>query len=106
MMIRRPTVIPRFPGVAKSLPRRDRRSWGILDVQSGHDPRSNAETREIGYGNVGAMVGSRAGAVLKEPVSSPRHLKLLVRISRKQLSCAFQPKGYRTYRAETPVDAE
>ena len=50
-------------------------------------------------------VGSRAGAVLTEPVSSPRHLKLLVRISRKQLSCALRLKGYGTYRLDAPVDA-
>ena len=33
----------------------DRRSWGILDVRSGHDPGSNVDQRDIGYGNAGAM---------------------------------------------------
>ena len=51
-------------------------------------------------------VGSRAGAVTENirPVSCPRHLKPLVRISRKRLSCRLPPPGYATYRTATAAD--
>ena len=44
-------------------------------------------------------VGSRTGAVPLRPVSSPRHVKRSVRISRTTLSCRLHPKGYGTYQA-------
>ena len=49
--------------------------------------------------NVSIAVGSRTGAVPLRPVSSPRHVKRSVRISRTTLSCRLHPKGYGTYQA-------
>ena len=54
-MIGRPAVIPRFPVVARSLPRLRSSLLGHPRRSIGTRSRSNAETREIGYGNVGAM---------------------------------------------------
>src|SRR5262245_62116545 len=44
-------------------------------------------------------VGSRAGAVHKVPVSSPRPIERRIRVSRTPLSCPLRIKGYVTYRA-------
>ena len=44
-------------------------------------------------------VGSRAGAVRKAPVSSPRPFERRIQISRTPLSCRLRAKSYATYRA-------
>ncbi len=44
-------------------------------------------------------VGSRAGAVLDEPVSSPRPFERRKQFSRTPLSCRLRVKSYATYRA-------
>jgi len=46
-----------------------------------------------------AAVGSRAGAVRKAPVSSPRPFERRIQISRTPLSCRLRAKSYATYRA-------
>jgi len=45
------------------------------------------------------LVGSRAGAVRKAPVSSPRPFERRIQISRTPLSCRLRAKSYATYRA-------
>jgi len=47
----------------------------------------------------GSHVGSRAGAVRKAPVSSPRPFERRIQISRTPLSCRLRAKSYATYRA-------
>src|SRR5215831_10289813 len=46
-----------------------------------------------------ASVGSRAGAVHKVPVSSPRPVERRIRVSRTPLPCRLRIRGYATYRA-------
>ncbi len=48
-----------------------------------------------------SRVEGRRGTENNRPVSCPRHLKPLVRISRKRLSCRLPPPGYATYHAAT-----
>jgi hypothetical protein len=52
-----------------------------------------------------SSVGSRTGAIPLRPVSSPRHVKRSVRISRTTLSCRLHPKGYGTYRTGSAFTA-
>ena len=65
-------------------------------------PIGNEVSPLIGVGTTESPlppVGSRTGAVPLRPVSSPRHVKRSVRISRTTLSCRLHPKGYGTYQA-------
>jgi hypothetical protein len=78
---------------------RTRDPQGYLSLPFNHPGCSSRPPGTMGGWRSGAPVGSRAGAVRKAPVSSPRPFERRIQISRTPLSCRLRAKSYATYRA-------
>ena len=95
-----PNARPAAAGAVELGSRSIRIGAGAKDGCGNDAPMEITERFPQPLGRVGGRRSARG-----EPVSSPRRIKLLVRISRKQLSCAVRPKGYEAYRTGTAAGA-